>query len=101
MPLGNVVTVGFDSPLGPLKMEGKRHEKEVGHGGKWRKTWQNEEIAGRKRRKAERYAGHRVKQMQKKVRSRRSAESNGRWGSDQDRRHEMKNSKAWQAVQKP
>ena len=29
------------------------------------KTWQNEEIAGRKRRKAERYAGHRVKQMEK------------------------------------
>ena len=32
----------------------ERHEKEVRHGGKWRKTWQNEEIAGRK---AERYAG--------------------------------------------
>ena len=62
------------------------HEKEVGDGGEWRKTWQNEEISGRKRRKAERYlyAGHRVKQMEKKVRSRRSTESNGRWGSDQD-----------------
>ena len=37
----------------------------MGHGGKWRKTWQNEEIAGRKCRKAKRYAGHRVKQMEK------------------------------------
>ena len=29
-------------------------------------AWQNEELAGRKRRKAERYAGHRVTQMEKK-----------------------------------
>ena len=44
----------------------ERHEKEVGgHGGKWRKMWQNDEIGERKRRKAERYAGHRVKQMEK------------------------------------
>ena len=43
----------------------ERHEKEMGHGGKWRRTWQDEEIAGRKRTKAERYAGHRVKQMEK------------------------------------
>ena len=78
-----------------------KQRQDVGHGGKWRKAWQNEDIAGRKSRKAERYAGHRVKQMEKKVGSRRSAESNGRWGSDQDRRHETKNIANWQAVQKP
>ena len=78
VPLGNVVTVGFDSPrsLKKWKEKGRKerrkmkemHEKEVGDGGEWRKTWQNEEISGRKRRKAERYlyAGHRVKQMEKK-----------------------------------
>ena len=75
VPLGNVVTVGSIPPRSlknGRKKVGKKnrkmkekHEKEMGHGGKWRRTWQDEEIAGRKRTKAERYAGHRVKQMEK------------------------------------
>ena len=91
-------------PLGPLKVEGNRsekpqeneekHEKEMGYGGKCGKMRKLQEgNAGKPEGMLEEHGGGRqncakaVTQSQadgRKVRNRRSAESNGRWGSDQD-----------------